>query len=148
MTTENTSTDEATIRGLIEDRVMAVATKDLDAALANHAPEVVMFDVVNPLRYSGRDAVRERTTAWFSLYDGAIGYEVRDLDVTVGGNAAFCHYLYRVSGTKTDGMKVEMWVRATLCFRRSAGEWLLVHEHDSVPFDPDSGRASLELKPD
>jgi uncharacterized protein (TIGR02246 family) len=148
MTTENTSTDEAKIRGLIEDRVKAVATKDLDAGMANHDPEVVMFDVVNPLRYSGTDAVRERTKAWFSLYDGAIGYEVRDLDVKVGGDAAFCHYLYRVSGTKTDGLKVEMWVRATLCFRKSAGEWVLAHEHDSVPFDPDSGRASLDLEPD
>ncbi len=45
------------------------------------------------------------------------------------------------------GGKVDMWVRATVCFRKTAGEWTVTHEHDSVPFDVESGKASLDLKP-
>ena len=71
----------------------------------------------------------------------------RDLSVTAGGDAAFCHYLYRVTGTMTNGREVDMWVRSTICFRKVGGEWLVAHEHTSVPFDAESGRASVDLKP-
>lgn len=148
MSNENTSaTDEAGIRALIEDRVKAVHAKDVDGAMSRHAPDVVMFDVINPLRYIGSDKVRGRSGEWFALYESPIGYEVRDLSVTAGEDLAFCHYLYRVSGTMKSGNKVDMWVRATTCCRKIDGRWMVVHEHQSVPFDPETGKASLDLKP-
>ena len=148
MATENyKATDEARIRGLVEDRIKAVHAKDIDAAMISHVPDVLMFDVVNPLQYVGSDTVRGRAEEWFSLYQGPIGYEIRDLSITTGGDVAFCHYLYRVNGTRIDGGKVDMWVRATVCLRKINGTWMVTHEHDSVPFDPESGSASLDLKP-
>lgn len=81
------------------------------------------------------------------MYEGPIGYEIRDLSITSGNDVAFCHYLYRASGTRTDGAKVDMWVRATVCYRKINGTWMVTHEHQSVPFDPKSGKASLDLKP-
>lgn len=139
---------EAEIRELVEARVRAVAAKDAKAATAHHAQDITMFDVVPPLRYAGRDEVRRRTAEWFAAYDGPIGYEVRDLAVMTGGDLAFCRYLYRVSGQMTNGSAVTMWVRATLCFQRAGAAWQLVHEHDSVPFDPETGKAALDLEPD
>ena len=29
-----------------------------------------------------------------------------------------------------------MWVRATAVLQRRAGRWLVVHQHESVPWDP------------
>lgn len=107
----------------------------------------MMFDVVSPLRYTGSEAVRGRVEEWFALYDGPIGYEVRDLSITVGEGVAFCHCLYHINGTRTDGGTVDMWVRATLCLCRVGGTWQIMHEHQSVPFDPESGKAALDLKP-
>src|SRR3712207_4719981 len=99
MTTENSrAADEARIRELIEERVRAIRAKDIDALMSNHAPDVVMFDALDPLRYVGSDAVRERAGRWLSWYRGPVGYEVRDLSVAAGDEAAFCHYLYRVTG--------------------------------------------------
>ena len=115
--------------------------------MSNHAPDILSFDVVNPLQYSGSDTVRERAQEWFALYQSSIGYEIRDLSITTGDDVAFCHYLYRVSGTRRDGGKVDMWVRATVCYRKIEGTWMITHEHQSVPFDPESGNASLDLKP-
>lgn len=140
-------TDETRIRGIIEARAEAVRAKDVDALMAHHAPDVLMFDALNPLQYVGSDAVRARSQEWFSWYRGPIGYEVRDLKVTAGDEAAFCHYLYRVSGTMTNGKEVDMWVRSTVCFRKTDGEWLVAHEQTSVPFDAESGKASVDLKP-
>ncbi|HEX8695686.1 MAG TPA: SgcJ/EcaC family oxidoreductase [Longimicrobium sp.] len=139
--------DDARIRELIGERVRAVHAKDLDAVVSPHAADVLSFDVLGPLRYRGSAAIRERAAEWFSAYDGPIGYEVRDLAVTAGADVAFCHYLYRVSGTTTEGTAVEMWVRATVCLRKTDGAWTIAHEHQSVPFDPESGRALLDLEP-
>ncbi|MBG1261716.1 YybH family protein [Nostoc commune] len=148
MTTENSkSNDEAQIRTIIEERVKAVRDKDINALLSNHAPDILSFDVINPLQYIGADTVRERAQKWVSSYQGSIGYEILDLSITTGETVAFCHYFYRVSGTLTDGGKVEMWVRATVCLREIDGKWMIVHEHQSVPFDPETGKASLNLKP-
>ena len=51
-------------------------------------------------------------------------------------------------GTKTDGTQVDLWVRATVGYRKHEGRWTVVHEHVSVPFYMDgSERAALDLKP-
>ncbi len=148
MTTESSrAADEARIRALIEERVRAIRAKDIDALMSNHAPDVLMFDALDPRRYVGSEAVRERAGQWLSWYQGPVGYEVRDLSVTAGDEAAFCHYLYRVTGTMTNGSEVDMWVRSTVCFRKVGGEWVVAHEHTSVPFDAESGKASVNLKP-
>jgi len=52
-----------------------------------------------------------------------------------------------VSGSTTSGGKVDMWVRATACLRRDGAGWRIVHEHNSAPFDPASGKAALDIKP-
>jgi ketosteroid isomerase-like protein len=39
-------------------------------------------------------------------------------------------------------------VRATVCYRRIDGKWMVTHEHLSVPFYMDgSFRAAVDLKP-
>jgi ketosteroid isomerase-like protein len=141
------ATAEALISELIQARAKAVHDKDVDALLSHHAPDVLAFDVLNPLQYVGDAAVRERAEKWLSLYPGSVGYEIRDLNVTAGGGVAFCHYLYHVTGTLSDGGKVDMWVRATTCLRQIDDMWMIVHEHQSVPFDIETGKASLNLKP-
>jgi ketosteroid isomerase-like protein len=40
-----------------------------------------------------------------------------------------------------------MWVRASLGLRRVGGRWLIVQDHESVPFDPSTGQALLDLRP-
>ena len=148
MTTENNnSNDEVQIRTIIEGRVKAVGDKDSNALLSNHAPDALLFDVINPLQYIGAEKVRERSEEWFASYQSLIGYEIQDLSIKASDDVAFCHYLYRVSGTLNDGAKINMWVRATVCLSKTSGKWLIVHEHQSVPFDVETGKASLDLKP-
>jgi ketosteroid isomerase-like protein len=53
-----------------------------------------------------------------------------------------------MTGTKTDGQKVDLWFRATACLIRRTGRWRIEHVHNSVPFAMDgSYRALLDLKP-
>lgn len=140
-------TTEDRVRALIERRARAIREGDVDAATADHAPDVRLFDALPPLRYVGRDTARGRTEAWLSAYEGPIGYEIRDLEVAADGGVAFGHYLYRVTGTMKDGGEVDMWVRATIGLRRMDGDWKVTHEHHSVPFDAETGGAALDLEP-
>ena len=139
--------DVEAIRQIVLGRPAAVLSKDVQQILMNHDSAIRLFDVVDPLVYSGLARVRQRTDEWLSLYEGPVNVDVRDLQIEASGDVAFGHYLYRVTGTLKEGKNVDMWVRATGCYRKKDGRWQLVHEHQSVPFDPKTGKASLDLKP-
>lgn len=141
------TTAEAEIRALIEQRADAVRAKDVETAMARVAPDVVSFDVVDPLQHVGSASLRERVNAWFSSFDGPIGVDMRDLVIAAGTDTAFSNSLNRYQAAKTDGGRINMWVRVTTCYRRVSGQWMITHEHNSVPFDPESGKASLDLQP-
>ena len=138
---------EAEIRALIEDQANAIRAKDVDGSLSSYASDVLLFDVVNPLRSTGSGAARKRLAEWFSSFRGPIGYEIRDLAIAAGDDVAFSHSLKRVSAITTAGQRLDMWWRATICYRKVDGAWQVTHEHASVPVDAASGRASLDLEP-
>ena len=141
------TTDEAQIRALIDNRVKAVRDKDVNEAISSMAPDIVSFDVVNPFRQMGSDASKKRAEDWFSSFEGSIGYEIADLSITAGDNVAFSHCLSHVSATKADGGQLDMWWRTTVCFGKIDEKWMVMHEHNSVPFDVESGKAVLDFKP-
>lgn len=133
---------EAEMRNIIEARANAVRAGDVDAIMADVAGDVLVFDVVDPLRRTGKQASRECAAAWVSSYGGRIGLEIRDLQITVDGDVAFSHALTHVTGTLKSKTTVDMWFRTTLGFRRITGRWLIVHDHGSVPFNVESGQVS------
>lgn len=138
---------EDELRELVAERVAAVHAKDAATLAARQAGDLVAYDVLPPLQSRGGAAVEEKTRAWFAGYATDIGYEVRDLHVTADGDVGFCAFVYRVSGTLRAGGEVGMWVRATLGCRRVDGRCLIVHDHESVPFDAATGRALIDLEP-
>jgi ketosteroid isomerase-like protein len=137
---------EAQIRALVDDWAKAIRAKDVEGVLAHYAAASVTFDLAPPLISTGADP--KGLQAWFSTWQGQLGYEIRDLNITAGDDVAFCHGLNRLSGTKTDGEQADVWSRQTLCFRKVRGEWRIAHQHESVPFYMDgSYRAAVDLKP-
>ena len=147
MTENNRAINEAQIRAIIDERSKAVAVKDINGAVSHYAPDIVSFDVVNPLQHIGSGSSRKRAEEWFSSFQGPIGYEIRDLSITVAETLAFSHGLSHVSATRIDGGQLDMWWRTTVCFRKLDGKWMITHEHNSVPIDAVSCKASLDLKP-
>ena len=138
---------EQQLRDLIDERVAAVHAKDPGPLAARQHPDVVSFNVLPPLTVRGSEAVQRQTQDWFDAYPGPIGYEVSDVAVEADGDLGWCRFVYHVSGTLATGDDVDMWVRASLTCRRVDGEWLIVHDHESVPFDPSTGQALLDLAP-
>jgi uncharacterized protein (TIGR02246 family) len=140
--------NEQQIHQLMENLAEAVRTKDADRLITHYAPDVVAFDVINPLQYTGAGEVKARAEQWLATFeDGLVGYEISDLRVTAGDDTAFCHSLNHIYAMRTDGDKIDMWWRATVCLSKTGEDWLITHIHSSVPFDMETGKASLDLQP-
>jgi uncharacterized protein (TIGR02246 family) len=139
--------DEAQIRQLIDNWAKALRAKDVDGLMANYAPDMLLFDLA-PLQYKGADAYRKSWEKWLPTFQGPLGFDRREVNITAGDEVAFCHCLNRITGKRVDGTETDVWVRVTVCFRKIDGKWMVTHEHVSVPFHMDgSYRAAVDLKP-
>lgn len=150
MLDDGTQRDEAAVRALVTQKEVAMRDHDAELVVSRYAPDVVVFDLAPPLGRAGAQVtdpagVRE----WFSRYEGPVHYRVRDLEVTVGGDVAYCHSLNRMSDVpEGETGAFELWFRSTVCLRKIDGSWRITHEHDSTPFHMDgSFRAAVDLQP-
>ena len=98
----NRTTDEAAIRKLVEDWAGAVRTKNLNGILANHSPEILMFDVPPPLQSQGIDAYKKTWDLFFSWSDDPVVFDFIKMDITAGNNVAYVTALMRCGGIERD----------------------------------------------
>ncbi len=145
MTTQQ-AVDEKDIRERVENLIEAVRTKDLDTVKTIFAPDLVSFDIEPPLQHLGAEVKWKNWVAVFEAFQ-EIDYATRDLAITVSGDLAVVHSVNRISGAMHNGNKIGYWLRWTACFRRIDGDWLIAHDHVSVPTDFATGRAMLDLEP-
>lgn len=139
--------DETAIAGKITAIIGALRAKDLDALARVYAADVVSFDVEPPLQHVGLPAKLRNWERVFAVFRD-LDYEVRDLRITAGADVAFAHGFGRLSGTLPNGVATSgMWVRATFCLEKADGEWLIVHDQVSVPFDVATGKGVADLEP-
>jgi PhnB protein len=147
-TQTQSATSEKEIRAVIDGWIEALAAKDAKRLAAHYAEGVVAFDLAPPLAHRGAVTLRKGLDEWFPTWRGPIRYEVHDLNLQAEGDLAVGRSLNRMRGTRTSGEETDLWVRATVCFRRIGGAWKIVHEHVSVPFYMDgSFKAAIDLKP-
>ena len=139
----------ADIRTLEERFVAAFKAKDLDGIMKMYAPgqTLVVFDVVPPRQYVGAAAYRKDWQTFLDSFEGPITVELSDLDVGADRNLAYSHSIQRVSGTDKQGKKLDLTVRVTDVYKKTRGQWLVIHEHVSVPVDLDTGKPDLSSKP-
>jgi uncharacterized protein (TIGR02246 family) len=125
-------TDEATIRELIHRWADAVHTGDLDAVLAHHDPDIVMFDVPPPHR--GNRGISQYRDSWPPFFDfqrqGAV-FDIVELEVTAGPDVAFAWALLRCGKPAELDADPENRLRLTIGLRKRDGRWVVAHEHHS-----------------
>ena len=127
-------TDEQTIATLLRRWADAVHTGDLDAVLADHAPDIVMFDVPPPDDgVRGLAAYRETWPSFFEWQRGGGSFEITELQVTAGDDVAFAYALLRCGTPEELGAHPEHRLRLTVGLRKVDGRWLVTHEHHSFP---------------
>jgi len=149
MSSGHTQADERQIRALLQTRLAALRAKDASKFVAAFDSSIVKFDLAPPLQETGPGVLDPVGLQWWlSTWDGEPIIELAELSITVGGDVAFCHYLERIQGTRSDGAHQDTWTRSTLGLKKIDDAWKITHEHNSAPFYmDDSGSAALDLQP-
>jgi uncharacterized protein (TIGR02246 family) len=123
---------ENQIRELIERWAAAVHRGDMDGVLADHAGDIVMFDVPPPHDgVRGLDAYRETWPPFFDWQAQGASFEIVELDVTAGDDVAYAYALLRCGSRPELAEHPERRLRLTLGLRRERGRWVVAHEHHS-----------------
>src|SRR5258708_6898766 len=108
---------------------------------------LLVFDVVPPRQYVGAKAYRKDWEGFFTTFKGPAKMEITDLSVTADTTLGFGHSIQRVTGTDTKDKPIDITVRVTDGYRKIKGNWLIVHEHVSIPVDLDTMKPDPSSKP-
>lgn len=125
--------DETQIRELIETWAAAVRRKDLTGILRDHSADILMFDVPPPLQSKGIDAYRRTWDVFFAWSHEPVKFDISELHVTAGVEVAFAAAVMRCAGRESSGEDVDLEFRLTVGLQKVDGEWVVTHEHHSIP---------------
>jgi ketosteroid isomerase-like protein len=151
MTTTTPTDDRTAVLELLTEYTDAIAARDADRVFAVLAADAVRYDLAPPLvagtgsREGDADALR----AWFATFDGPVRIAYRDPTVVADGDVAFVHALTSMTATPRGATEsFTLWFRTSMGLRRGGAGWLVVHQHESVPFLMDgSFLAATGLEP-
>ncbi len=124
--------DEAELRELIARWSKAVREENFDGILADHDPDVLMFDVPPPFLSRGLEAYLATWRTFFACQAKPVEFDFHDVEITAGTDVAFATAIGRC-GDLSSGKKVDLEFRLTMGFRKQDGGWRVVHEHHSIP---------------
>jgi uncharacterized protein (TIGR02246 family) len=129
--------NEDHIRTLIERWAEAVHAGDIDGVLADHARDIVMYDVPPPYDgVRGIDAYRDTWPGFFEWQARGAAFEIVSLQVTAGEDVAYAHALLRCGTREELESNPANRLRLTLGLRKEDGRWFVAHEHHSFPIEP------------
>ncbi len=107
---------------------------DLPGVVADHAADVVMFDVPRPddgIR--GIDNYRACWPPFFAWQRSGAVFEIVELDVTAGQDVAYAFALLRCDTPEELAAHPDRRLRLTLGLCKDDGRWVVAHEHHSFP---------------
>lgn len=124
----NESSDEARVREVIESWARAIGRGDRAAIIAHHSSDFLMFDLPDGI-VRGIDEYVKTWDFFFKSPKGPISFVPSELKVTAGDSVAFASCLIHCEGTSAGPVDVRLTVG--LC--KIEGDWVVTHEHHSVP---------------
>lgn len=133
MTERHSRPDTEQVRRVLLSWADATRAGNQGKILQGHHPDVLIYDVLQPMLYRGTDAYRASWDSWQPQTQGDNTFEFTALDVVAGADVAFASGLIRCGGTLTDGRRFEDLVRATFCLQKLSDEWVVIHQHISKP---------------
>ncbi|HUN56720.1 MAG TPA: nuclear transport factor 2 family protein [Candidatus Binataceae bacterium] len=117
-----------------------------DEALTFYDPnKVSVFDFEPPLQYVGEKAVRTDFNNFFANATNIKG-EFLQIDVVTDGRLGIVNSIQHFTWTGKDGKPMEATLRVTDSLHKVDGQWKIFHSHISVPVDPATGQAQMNLK--
>lgn len=139
--------NETQVRALIDQWKQAVIARDIERIVSHYADDIISFDAVGALQFKGKAAYRAHWEACMQVCPGEGIFEFEQLRVVAGEELAFAHWLAHCGGTDAQGVTKACWMRVTVAYQCRDGQWQVVHEHWSAPFDMLTGTTRFDLQP-
>ncbi|WP_341365228.1 SgcJ/EcaC family oxidoreductase [Thalassospira sp. SN3W] len=144
--TDKQSKDKVAIREIFTRWSTAARNKDLDGIMALYSDDICSYDAVGPLQFKGRDDYRAHWERCMAFDDEFI-MEPQEPLIRISGHLAVARFLIRCGMRKEDGTEQASWMRSSYHLEKHDGQWRIMHEHFSVPFDFENGSAQFGLQP-
>ena len=130
----------------LEHKCIAATSTDQAASLGCFDEnDIVLYDFIPPLQYSGDKAVRGDLDNFFNNAKNLKG-EFVELQIVTDGKLGVVHSIQHFTWTSKDGKPMEATLRVTDALHKTGGKWKIFHTHVSVPVNPDTGKAEMNLK--
>lgn len=127
------SQDELAVRDVIDAWAAAVRRRDYDGILQNHTSDFVMFDVPPPFQSTGLEAYKETWDLFFSCMGDPVRFDIQEMKVTAGADVAFAVARMGCTEPGPNGTRKDLEFRLSIGLRKMNGQWMIAHEHHSVP---------------
>jgi ketosteroid isomerase-like protein len=130
----------------LEHKCIAATSTDQAAALGCFdEADIVLYDFIPPLEYSGDKAVRGDLDNFFNNAKDVKG-EFVELNVVTDGKLGVARSIQHFTWTSKDGKPMEGTFRVTDVWHKVGGKWKIFHTHVSVPVNPATGKGEMNLK--
>ncbi len=126
------NTNETLIRQLVENWAQAVRDRDINVILAHHSNDLVMFDVPEPFQSIGIDAYRNTWDMFFKYSEPGV-FDIQQLKIVADENVAFCIATMKCSDSSAGAGYVPLDFRLTIGLKKINSQWVIIHEHHSIP---------------
>jgi uncharacterized protein (TIGR02246 family) len=127
--------NESEVRAIIENWAKAVRQRDIDGILANHADDIVMYDIPPPFESKGVEAYRNTWDTFFKWSKDSGVFDITELNIVAGDDVAFAYASMKCMGYTESGEEEPLQFRLTVGLEKQDGKWLIGHEHHSIPSD-------------
>lgn len=118
---------ESEVRTVVQNWAKAISEGDRAGILAHHSSDLLMFDF--PGTVQGLDAYDKTWDFFFANPLAPISFVPREIAVSAGDDIAFVSCMVHCEGTSAGPVDL----RLTTGLRKVGADWIIVHEHHSVP---------------
>lgn len=134
---------ERELRELLEHWLQASSRKDIEGTMAAIAEDCLNFEHQTPIQYAGKEAIRKSCQEGFDAQPDGWELSMPGSKVIVSGDLAVQYGLNRMAGKQDGKITAELWSRGTRVFRKIDGQWKMIHQHLSFPYDPATGQVAM-----
>jgi ketosteroid isomerase-like protein len=134
------------IQRLFEVYKESVYQKDHIRLAGIYDDEILVFDMWSKFRVSGKRAWAEDIRAWLSsLGEERVAVEFSEIESRMDATLAFASAFVSFKAVAADGTIIRsMKNRLTWNIAKRGEDWLIVHQHTSVPIDGKTTKAIFD----
>jgi ketosteroid isomerase-like protein len=91
-----------------------------------------MYDVPKPFQSVGLDAYRKTWDTFFAYTKPGV-FDIQKLTVFADNHIAFCFATMKCADKSNSVDYIELDFRLTIGLQKTNDQWMIVHEHHSIP---------------